>query len=400
MDISSDLFILKIAQSQKELNCESSALNHCVRTYGDKVSRGETVIYFIRRKDEPDKPFYTLEIKPDGTFVQCRGEYNCSMTEEVKDFTEKVVKEFNMYDKEESEGSSMSNIVEADYRVVQERTLPVIASEILFIESQVARTALEGAIQIGLKLKEAKEQVEHGQWENWCHENLNYSKSKTEKLMRIASEYGDENSIYAKTYTCTDLSISKALSLLQVPEEEVKNFSENNDVESMTVKELNDKIKALESEKEMRAVEVNVLTEEYEKRLTAADEELEHIKNELTELQDSTADPDALADLEAKLEKAKEKEKKLKEEMKQEKESRDLQIQQAVEEKADQMRKEAEQAAAGKTQRSRKPQHRTGRKTGSSREEAGKQDRRVTAAVQTQERSAAGSIQRMPAGGR
>lgn len=240
----------------------------------------------------------------------------------------------------------MSNIVEADYRVVQGRTLPVIASEILFIESQVARTALEGAIQIGLKLKEAKEQVEHGQWENWCHENLNYSKSKTEKLMRIAAEYGDENSIYAKTYTCTDLSISKALSLLQVPEEEVKNFSENNDVESMTVKELNDKIKALESEKEMRAVEVNVLTEEYEKRLTAADEELEHIKNELTELQDSTADPDALADLEAKLEKAKEKEKKLKEEMKQEKESRDLQIQQAVEEKADQMRKEAEQAAA------------------------------------------------------
>ena len=242
----------------------------------------------------------------------------------------------------------MSNIVEADYRVVQERTLPVIASEILFIESQVARTALEGAIQIGLKLKEAKEQVEHGQWENWCHENLNYSKSKTEKLMRIASEYGDENSIYAKTYTCTDLSISKALSLLQVPEEEVKNFSENNDVESMTVKELNDKIKALESEKEMRAVEVNVLTEEYEKRLTAADEELEHIKNELTELQDNTADPDALADLEAKLEKAKEKEKKLKEEMKQEKASRDLQIQQAVEEKADQMRKEAEQAAAGR----------------------------------------------------
>ena len=240
----------------------------------------------------------------------------------------------------------MSNIIETDYRVVQERTLPVIASEILFIESQVARTALEGAIQIGFKLKEAKEQVEHGQWENWCRENLNYSKSKTEKLMRIASEYGDENSIYAKTYTCTDLSISKALSLLQVPEEEVKNFSENNDVESMTVKELNDKIKALESEKEMRAVEVNVLTEEYEKRLTAADEELEHIKNELTELQDSTADPDALADLEAKLEKAKEKEKKLKEEMKQEKESRDLQIQQAVEEKADQMRKEAEQAAA------------------------------------------------------
>ena len=242
----------------------------------------------------------------------------------------------------------MSNIAEADYRVVQERTLSVIASEILYIESQVARTALEGAIQIGLKLKEAKEKVEHGQWENWCHENLNYSKSKTEKLMRIASEYGDENSIYAKTYTCTDLSISKALSLLQVPEEEVKNFSENNDVESMTVKELNEKIKSLESEKELRAVEVNVITEEYEKRLTAADEELEHIKNELAELQDSTADPEALADLEAKLEKAKKEEARLRENIELEKASRDTQIQQAVEEKAEQLRKEAEQEAAGR----------------------------------------------------
>ena len=58
----------------------------------------------------------------------------------------------------------MSNIVEADYRVVPERTLPVIASEILYIESQVAKTALDGAIQIGNKLKEAKGKVDHGQW--------------------------------------------------------------------------------------------------------------------------------------------------------------------------------------------------------------------------------------------
>ena len=33
----------------------------------------------------------------------------------------------------------MSNIVEAEYRVVHERSLPVIASEILYIESQVAK---------------------------------------------------------------------------------------------------------------------------------------------------------------------------------------------------------------------------------------------------------------------
>ena len=150
----------------------------------------------------------------------------------------------------------MSNIVEADYRVVPERTLPVIASEILYIESQVAKTALDGAIQIGNKLKEAKGKVDHGQWEDWCSENLNYSKSKAEKMMKIATEYGDENSPYAKTYMCTDLSISKALRLLQVPENDVESFAEKNDIQDMTVKELEDKIKALKQEKEYQSIEM------------------------------------------------------------------------------------------------------------------------------------------------
>ena len=81
----------------------------------------------------------------------------------------------------------MNNIVEAEYKVMQERTLSVIASEILLIEENVGRVALDGAIRIGEKLKEAKEKVEHGQWETWCKENLDYSKSKAEKLMKIAT---------------------------------------------------------------------------------------------------------------------------------------------------------------------------------------------------------------------
>ena len=40
---------------------------------------------------------------------------------------------------------------------------------------------------------------------------------------------------------CTDLSISKALRLLQVPESEVESFAEKNDIQDMTVKELEDK---------------------------------------------------------------------------------------------------------------------------------------------------------------
>lgn len=95
MDIKRDGFILKIAESQEDLNVESSVLGHCVRTYGDRVAKGETIIFFIRRKEKPDEPYYTLEIRPEGKFIQCRGEHNCSMTPEVEAFKDLVVAEFN-----------------------------------------------------------------------------------------------------------------------------------------------------------------------------------------------------------------------------------------------------------------------------------------------------------------
>lgn len=95
LEVQDERFVLSIAHSQSDLNVESSKLCHCVKTYGDRVASGSTLIYFIRKKEEPDIPFYTLEIHPDGTFIQCRGKSNCSMTKEVEDFKEKVVAEFN-----------------------------------------------------------------------------------------------------------------------------------------------------------------------------------------------------------------------------------------------------------------------------------------------------------------
>lgn len=144
----------------------------------------------------------------------------------------------------------MNEIVNAEYRVVQERTLPVIVSEILTIEKNVCSVALDGAIQIGQRLHEAKAQVEHGEWENWCKQNLNYSHSQATRFMKLATEYGDENSPYSKIATSQDFSISKALELLKVPEEEVEDFAKSNDIESDTVKELREKIKLLTAEKE------------------------------------------------------------------------------------------------------------------------------------------------------
>lgn len=79
------LFI-RLPRNLDELKKEGENLHHCVGTYKEKVARGETLIYFIRKESEPDKSFFTLEWK--GSVVQCRGSHNCSMTPEVKAFVE------------------------------------------------------------------------------------------------------------------------------------------------------------------------------------------------------------------------------------------------------------------------------------------------------------------------
>ena len=41
------------------------------------MADGETAIFFVRRLDEPDEPYYTLELK-NRRVVQCRALYNAS----------------------------------------------------------------------------------------------------------------------------------------------------------------------------------------------------------------------------------------------------------------------------------------------------------------------------------
>lgn len=160
----------------------------------------------------------------------------------------------------------MKEVINAEYTVVPERTLDTIAAEIRTIDANVYKTALIGAVEIGARLKEAKEIVGHGNWEEWCKINLNYNASWAAKLMKISVEYGDENSAYfaaaSNLHICADFSISKALRLLQVPEEQVEEFVESHDVGNMKVTELEDEIKALKTENARLADEKAKIEEE------------------------------------------------------------------------------------------------------------------------------------------
>lgn len=77
--------MIVVPKSGEEIKYEGRTLHHCVGTYVERVARGETMILFVRKVDNPEEPYFTLEYA-NGRVVQCRGKNNCAMTKEVKAF--------------------------------------------------------------------------------------------------------------------------------------------------------------------------------------------------------------------------------------------------------------------------------------------------------------------------
>ena len=72
-----DGLLIRPAADADELIAEGASLHHCVGGYADRMADGETDIFFVRRLDKPDEPYYTLELK-DRRVVQCRTLHNAS----------------------------------------------------------------------------------------------------------------------------------------------------------------------------------------------------------------------------------------------------------------------------------------------------------------------------------
>ena len=55
---------------------EAEQQHHCVASYIDRITKGETHVVFIRTKLSPEESLLTVEITPDGKIVQVRGFQN------------------------------------------------------------------------------------------------------------------------------------------------------------------------------------------------------------------------------------------------------------------------------------------------------------------------------------
>ena len=85
-----DGVLIRPCMNEDELIQEGKSLSHCVSRYAQRVADGDTSIFFIRKADKPEEPWYTLELNlKNFSVVQNRGKCNCARTAEVVAFEAK-----------------------------------------------------------------------------------------------------------------------------------------------------------------------------------------------------------------------------------------------------------------------------------------------------------------------
>ena len=164
--------------------------------------------------------------------------------------------------------------------VVPVRPLAVIEAELDMLQldtRQKEEALLCNYIEVGRRLEEAKAQLPHGQWGEWLKKK-DYSQSTANNLMRLFREYGaDQQSLFggvAKSQSFANLTYSKALLMLTVPEEDREQFMAEHDVEGMSNRELKAAIKA---------------RDEAEEKAAAAQDEADRLEKRVLHLQEKIA---------------------------------------------------------------------------------------------------------------
>lgn len=187
------------------------------------------------------------------------------------------------------------------------RTPEIIGAEIRTLTRQAKYLTLWYGIEIGRRLCEAKELVGHGEWLNYLAENTEFSQPSASRFMKLFNEYGaDQNSLFgaeAKYSTLNNLSVSNALRLLAVPEEERESFAAEIDAEHISTRELEkaiaerDTARRLQQDAEAKleqaqrtAANMAIAESELRSKLKDTREALEEAENDLDEFNAESAE--------------------------------------------------------------------------------------------------------------
>lgn len=87
-------YVIVAPKTADEVTKEGQVLRHCVGSYLNQVAKGKKIILFLRKKEKPEEPFYTMEVNPNNHKVeQCRGKKNKSMDNKLEKVIDRFKKE-------------------------------------------------------------------------------------------------------------------------------------------------------------------------------------------------------------------------------------------------------------------------------------------------------------------
>lgn len=158
-----------------------------------------------------------------------------------------------------------------------------LASEINLITEQTKQMVLMNFIELGRRLIEAKAMVKHGEWGNWLKERVNYSQRTANNMMKLYKEYG-ESGIVQKSQSIASLSVTQAVAMLEIPEEERERFAEQSNAKDLTIRELKAEIAkakaALEEEQLSTKTALSKAQERHEQEIARLKEQAEKAMSE------------------------------------------------------------------------------------------------------------------------
>lgn len=145
-------------------------------------------------------------------------------------------------------GKTVNEVALMDKNLSMERTPQLIAIEINSIKEQTRKQVLFNSIEIGRRLAEAKIMLGHGEWGDWLDKSVDYSQRTASNLMRIFDEYGTSQiSLFcdnnAKSQALANLNYTQAVALMGIPQEDREAFIQEQDIDNMSTRELQQAIK-------------------------------------------------------------------------------------------------------------------------------------------------------------
>lgn len=177
------------------------------------------------------------------------------------------------------------------------RDIDSITEEIQELKTEAQCLIVNYVCKIGKKLTEAKAILQHGEWAEWLENEVNFSQRTATNYMKIYEEYGsDQMSIFGgNSQAIANLGYTKALQLLAIPASEREDFVEENNVDELSTRQLDDLIRerdeALKRAEEVENIQnqleiANAAAKKKESEAAIASKKLDEALYEKTQLEE------------------------------------------------------------------------------------------------------------------